>query len=194
MKAKKKLPTKEKANILGRILSEPDISKAKHRSSIKDIFSTTESFTPEQAEELRSDHRQSLLLNLQIPNSPCVSRKLRKTARLQRIYKSPKARPSHEALGQPDDKTADMTKMNREKNRLLAKITALQQEIFTVKTENKRLKNNTGGMKALEKLLIEAHSENKALKREKPAKPNWHELEHSMEDFKDIFCKYLQHK
>lgn len=192
MKSKKKLLSKNKGSSLSRVCSEPEISKTKHRSSIKEASSTTERVT---SEELRNDLRHSMLLNLQIPVSPRPSLKPRKASQPQRVHKSPKARPSHEIYGQIEDKTSDVTKVNREKNRLLAKVTALQQEICAVKSENKKLRNSMSSARKVEKLLIKAYSENRGLKGEKQnGRPNWSGLEQGMEEFKSVFCQFLQQK
>ena len=189
MLPKKKHSNKERTGNLARVLSDPDIKHSKKRPA-RGTLPGSESLSPEPVELLGTKPfipaRKSYILNLQIPKSSSTKRP-KKSATLQRPLPSPKARPSHEG----DEKTTDLTKVKREKNNLLAKVTALQQEIYAIKNENKRLKANAGKANKLEGMLKAAYYENSLLKGQMRPENSWSELEKSMELFKSALATFL---
>ena len=142
-----------KKNQLGRVLSEPELRKN----------SKTPKAAPEDADNPASKSpRGKTMLNLQIPAS-----KPRKSTMTQR--------------GSKHGEDREVEQIAREKNSLLAQVTALQREIHKVKNQNKQLREN------LKSKAIESEP-----KEELQNDTHWPTLEESMQEFKQVFYSYMR--
>ena len=116
------------------------------------------------------------MLNLQIPSPEHLD--------LKRSLQTAKARLWGESLPLNDEQTADRTL--RDKNALLAKVTALQHRVHAVKKTNRGLRSNLSRIKSLERQVLEVHRENELLK-------NGHLSEGTLQESMQAFRTALSH-
>ena len=146
---------------LSRVLSEPELKvKSKSPRVINEDREAVLTKSP------KSTH----IINLQIP----ASKPRRNTL-------------AHRPSKHGDDKEAEQ--IAKDKNSLLAQVTALQREINLVKSENRFLRENIKKNRALEDKLKEAYTDK--LTSKVGSRPKWSTIEESMQEFKQVFNSFM---
>lgn len=181
---KRKHSHKEK---LSKVLSNPDLAHGKTKAVARKTV-LAGNLTPDLFEEPPLSklypRKNSHVLNLQIPSTSGLSKQFRQSMSIYRNVRSPQSK-----LPEEDEKTANLTKINREKNTLLAQVTGLQQEIYLLKNENKTLKGSLRKIKQLERALTEAYAENEQLQSADPR--SWSRLENDMTAFRELLSNSM---